>query len=239
MQQNAVSVKDQNDAMEDEMSVLREKLTKQEEKNQDLLNKIENLLQEKNDEANSQRSSVDKLQETYELVKSLEAENMTLKYENKELNDKCGKLQSNMEETEQSRISLEDILKNNKKELQEMENNLSKMDIQKQTLESQGQSLNREIASLKEFYETEKGDTQKVKSKFEEKVELVKNLELQMDEVRLLLKILVSGVNISEDTEVMLNKIFYAPFVLPQYPCVFIHPSFQFLFPHSQLICLI
>ncbi|XP_071152759.1 FYVE and coiled-coil domain-containing protein 1-like isoform X1 [Mytilus edulis] len=202
LQQNAVSVKDQNDAMEDEMSVLREKLTKQEEKNQDLLNKIENLLQEKNDEANSQRSSVDKLQETYELVKSLEAENMTLKYENKELNDKCGKLQSNMEETEQSRISLEDILKNNKKELQEMENNLSKMDIQKQTLESQGQSLNREIASLKEFYETEKGDTQKVKGKFEEKVELVKNLELQMDEVRLLLKILVSGVNISEDTEV-------------------------------------
>ncbi|CAC5395608.1 unnamed protein product [Mytilus coruscus] len=76
------------------------------------------------------------------------------------------------------------------------------MDIQKQTLESQGQSLNREIASLKEFYETEKGDTEKVKGKFEEKVELVKNLELQMDEVKVLLKRLVSGVNISEDTEV-------------------------------------
>ncbi|XP_052093546.1 FYVE and coiled-coil domain-containing protein 1-like isoform X2 [Mytilus californianus] len=202
LQQNAASVKDQNDAMEAEMSVLRDKLTKQEEKNQDLLNKIESLLQEKNDEAKTQRSSVDKLQETYELVKGLESENMTLKNENKELNEKCGKLQSNMDEIEQSRISLENILENNKKELQEMQNKLSKMDIQKQTLESQGQSLNREIASLKEFYETEKGDTEKVKGKFEEKVELVKNLELQIDEVKVLLKILVSGVNIPEDTEV-------------------------------------
>jgi hypothetical protein len=82
---------------EEEITTLGDKLKKQEDKNNELLKKVEDLLMDKNNEASCQLDSVGKLQENLVAMKDLESQNLRLNSHNEEMTKKCDLMQLELE----------------------------------------------------------------------------------------------------------------------------------------------
>ena len=87
-------------------------------------------------------------------------------------------------------------------EIQKLHNELKDLENKNQGLESQCLSLDKDLSSLKECQQIEKGSSEEIREKLEEKMDLVKKLELQVDEVKVLMEIMLSDDKLTESTEV-------------------------------------
>lgn len=111
-------------------------------------------------------------------------------------------LQDNLQESENNKLRLENNLKEKNEEIQKCHNELKDLENKNQGLESQCLSLDKDLSSLKECQQIEKGSSEEIKEILEEKMDLVKKLELQMDEVKVLMEIMLSDDRLTENTEV-------------------------------------